>query len=107
MSGFSHTDKIIGSKCQVCPEPSQWPECDQMNAPPMKPTALPGILIAGGTGGYRYVGFPNKLLSIFYLLSNFRGYGAFAETFPNLFPSECNNWNDLGIIKLAPHLLLL
>merc|ERR1712233_231745 len=47
-----NADPSLIVTCQdgVCPEPSQWPECNQMNAPPMKPTALPGILIMVGGG---------------------------------------------------------
>ena len=72
----------------------------------MKATPLPGILMAGGTRD-RCVAFPKKqniVVAYSSLLSLFRGrYGA--ETFPELFPSGCESWQDLG--KWVPTTLIL
>ena len=42
------TSLVVSCEDGVCPEPSQWPACDQIDEAPLKPTSVPGILIAGG-----------------------------------------------------------
>ena len=52
---------IVSCEDGVCPEPSQWPPCDQIDEAPLKATSVPGILIAGGKRK-GYVTFPTKLI---------------------------------------------
>ena len=54
------TSFVVTCQDGVCPKPNQWPACDQIDEATVKPTPLPGILIAGGTTG-GYVGLPKHL----------------------------------------------
>jgi hypothetical protein len=76
-SQATESSLIVSCEDGVCPEPSQWPTCDQIDLElpfrsTLKPTPMPGILITGGFTRQRS-----------------------AETIPDLFPSECESWHDL------------